>query len=183
MKVYLSNGYSGHGDSHLLFYEERLGKKTIELDEGTCTEIEMTDDYVSLDVENYQRVHKIIKCNGELVDDYFLLVNWQGDLPEGKIMTLDELKVHLYGLGRNVEDYMYRIGQLSGEEISPLSYVYTTSEAEDIWGFYEGKLRSACSRGILRHYIDRGLVKQSGGTWLIHHKAMLEVYGVPKKGG
>ena len=62
-------------------------------------------------------------------------------------------------------------------EDSPISEVMTAPEAEERWGLQPGTIRASCLRGPLSRYIERGLVRKSGGTWLVTVQAMQEVYG------
>jgi len=61
--------------------------------------------------------------------------------------------------------------------ISPISETMTATEADERWGLQPGTVRASCVRGPLKKYIERGLVRKSGGTWLVTVQAMEEVYG------
>lgn len=106
--------------------------RTISLDDfmNNETELVITKKFVDLDIWDgrnfstgghglHQRVYKIIKIDGNEVDDHFLLEKWsqyQGDLPEGIILTADDLKEHIEKLkDRDVVELMYEAGKLSGE--------------------------------------------------------------------
>lgn len=65
-------------------------------------------------------------------------------------------------------------------EDSPISEVMTAPEAEERWGLQPGTIRASCLRGPLSRYIEKGLVRKSGGTWLVAVQAMQEVYGKEK---
>lgn len=59
-----------------------------------------------------------------------------------------------------------------------LKDVYSVKEASEIWGISESNLRNALNRyGRFDDQIKRGLVKKSGGTWIVTKKAMIEVFG------
>lgn len=60
-----------------------------------------------------------------------------------------------------------------------LKKVLTTSEADETWGLPAGSARQSCIRGKLADYIELGLVRKSGGVWLIAEQAMREVFGDP----
>jgi hypothetical protein len=57
----------------------------------------------------------------------------------------------------------------------------TAAEAEKRWGLSTGTIRAACTRGPLEKYVENGLVRKSGGTWLVSDAAMREAYGEEKK--
>lgn len=57
----------------------------------------------------------------------------------------------------------------------------TAAEAEKRWDLNEGTVRAACTRGPLAEYVDKGLARKSGGTWLVSDIAMREVYGEEKE--
>lgn len=59
----------------------------------------------------------------------------------------------------------------------PLNEVYTASEAEKKWNLKPGTIRSACVRGKLKEFIEKGMVRKSGNTWLVTKKVMDLVYG------
>ncbi|WP_412675360.1 helix-turn-helix domain-containing protein [Bacillus mycoides] len=63
---------------------------------------------------------------------------------------------------------------------SPLSNVFTASEAEQKWGLEKGTVRSSCVRGKLKNYVELGLVKKSGNTWLLTKEVMTKFYGSQK---
>lgn len=103
---------------------------TEELSEADTEKIvEITDDYVDLDEMEgnnfvteglglHQRLYKIISIDGELAKDKYLLnrwSEWQGDHETGEILTLDEVKVHLERLNRDVAKYMFELGKISGK--------------------------------------------------------------------
>ncbi|WP_374723677.1 hypothetical protein [Calidifontibacillus erzurumensis] len=100
--------------------------------EGETTEtiVEITDNYVSLDewdgrnwttggMGHHQYLYKIIAIDDEPVETpQFLLEyssQWQGSHPYAEILTLDEVKDHLEALGRDVEEYLLKVGDLMGE--------------------------------------------------------------------
>lgn len=57
----------------------------------------------------------------------------------------------------------------------------TAKEAEDLWGLRQGFVRQSCTKGRLKAYIEKGMVRKSAGTWLVTDKAMKDSYGDPKK--
>ena len=57
----------------------------------------------------------------------------------------------------------------------------TAAEAEKRWGLPDGAVRKGCASGRLREYVEKGLARKSGGTWLVSDIAMREVYGDEKK--
>lgn len=57
----------------------------------------------------------------------------------------------------------------------------TAAEAEKRWGLPDGAVRKGCTSGRLREYVEKGLARKSGGTWLVSDIAMQEVYGDEKK--
>lgn len=95
-------------------------------DTFTVTEVECSENKVSLDEWdgsnlstggrfNHQYVRKIHKMDDDPVEDKYLLVSytdWQGSLPEGTILSRDELIHHLEDLGRNVDEYLRDIDRL-----------------------------------------------------------------------
>lgn len=62
-------------------------------------------------------------------------------------------------------------------EASRLQQIMTATEAEERWGLQPGTVRASCLRGPLSRYIEKGLVRKSGGTWLVTVQAMEKVYG------
>jgi len=64
---------------------------------------------------------------------------------------------------------------------SPTSEIMTASEADERWGLHKGAVRQSCVRGQLKKYIEQGLVRKSGGTWLVTVEAMEAVFGPEKK--
>lgn len=69
------------------------------------------------------------------------------------------------------------------EEESPLEYIYTLNEAVEVWNITESSLRNYLNNRGGKNFKDqekRGLIKKYGGTWIITHKAMLEVFGEPR---
>mgnify|MGYP001289006855 CR=1 FL=1 len=58
--------------------------------------------------------------------------------------------------------------------------IMTATEAEKRWGLRPGTVRASCLRGPLSRYIEKGLVRKSGGTWLVAVQAMEETYGKKK---
>lgn len=105
------------------YITEELG----EADKETI--IETSADYVDLDEMEgsnfvtgglglHQRLYKIISIDGELAEDKYLLKRWsewQGDHETGELLNLDEVKVHLERLNRDVAKYMFELGKISGE--------------------------------------------------------------------
>lgn len=107
--------------------------QTLVLDENTSeTEIVISEAYVDLDewdgrnyvtggMGEHQRIYKVIEMDGENVrdKDIFLLnkwSQWEGSHETGEILEgLDEVKKHLKSIGRDVEEYVFEIGKLSGE--------------------------------------------------------------------
>lgn len=94
----------------------------------TETEVEITDDYVSLDEWDgrnwqtggltHQYVYKVVKVDGKEVGDMYLLrcsTQYQDDHDTAEVLDKDDLVIHLEKLGRNVTEYMYQIGKLAGE--------------------------------------------------------------------
>lgn len=95
-------------------------------DTFTVTEVECSENKVSLDEWDgsnlstdgrfsHEYVRKVYKIDGEIVKGMYLLVSytdWQGSLPEGTILSREELIHHLEDLGRNVEEYMNDIDRL-----------------------------------------------------------------------
>ncbi|MBA4544594.1 DNA-binding protein [Thermoactinomyces daqus] len=67
------------------------------------------------------------------------------------------------------------------DEYEVLQHIMTTSEAAQRWGYKENTIRAAIARGRFDEQIRKGMLRKSGDTWLIHEKAMYEVYGKPKK--
>jgi coproporphyrinogen III oxidase-like Fe-S oxidoreductase len=57
-----------------------------------------------------------------------------------------------------------------------LNKVMTSREAEERFGLEKGTVRSSCVRGRLKKYIEKGLVRKSGGTWLVTEEAMAILY-------
>ena len=57
----------------------------------------------------------------------------------------------------------------------------TAAEADERWGLQPGTVRSSCVRGKLKEYIEKGLVRKSGKTWLVTEQAMTAVYGTEPK--
>lgn len=62
-------------------------------------------------------------------------------------------------------------------EAARLQQIMTATEAEERWGLQPGTVRASCLRGPLSRYIEKGLVRKSGGTWLVTVQAMEETYG------
>ncbi|MDE3841072.1 hypothetical protein C0966_17565 (plasmid) [Bacillus methanolicus] len=56
----------------------------------------------------------------------------------------------------------------------------TAAEAEKRWGLPDGAVRKGCTYGRLREYVENGLARKFGGTWLVSDIAMQEVYGEKK---
>lgn len=67
------------------------------------------------------------------------------------------------------------------EEYEALRHIMTTSEAARRWGYKENTIRAAIARGRFDKQIQKGMLRKSGDIWLIHEKAMYEVYGKPKR--
>lgn len=63
-----------------------------------------------------------------------------------------------------------------------IHHIMTPPEASERWGLGESTIRVDIRRGRFASQIERGLVRKSVGTWLIHEQAMYEVYGEPKGG-
>lgn len=65
---------------------------------------------------------------------------------------------------------------------STIKGVINTQQAEDEWGLPKGTIRQDCHprRGVLKPYIDAGLVFLSGRYWHIHRSTMYAHYGDPK---
>lgn len=57
----------------------------------------------------------------------------------------------------------------------------TAAEAEKRWGLPDGAVRKGCTSGRLREYVEKGLARKSGGTWIVSDIAMQEVYGEEKE--
>nr|WP_235887972.1 helix-turn-helix domain-containing protein [Neobacillus paridis] len=55
----------------------------------------------------------------------------------------------------------------------------TPPEAAKQWGLKKDTVRAALTRGLFDKQIEKGLVRKSEGTWLVHKQAMVEVYGEP----
>jgi hypothetical protein len=99
--------------------------KDITNDEMVEYELEVEEDEVNLDEWDgrnmvtggtglHQYIQKIIELDGEKVNDKYLLVRWsqwQGSLPSGEIMDLDDVKNHLESIGRDVNEYMTEIAE------------------------------------------------------------------------
>lgn len=98
--------------------------------EATETIVEITNKFVDLDEWDgqnwttggtglHQYLYKIIAIDDEPVDTpHFLLEyssQWQGSHHYAEILTLDEVKDHLEALGRDVEEYLLKVGDLMGE--------------------------------------------------------------------
>lgn len=64
-----------------------------------------------------------------------------------------------------------------------LHEVFTAAEAESAWCLKPGTIRSSCTRGPLKGYVEIGMVRQSGKVWLVTREAMEEVYGNLPSGG
>src|SRR5690606_10982441 len=62
-------------------------------------------------------------------------------------------------------------------EAARLQQIMTATEAEERWGLQPGTVRASCLRGPLSRYIEKGLVRKSGGTWLVTVQVMEKVYG------
>jgi hypothetical protein len=91
--------------------------------------VEVEEEQVNLDEWNgsnfqtsgtglHQYIQKIVEVDDEKVEDKYLLVRWsqwQGSLPSGELMSIEEIKEHLELLGRDVNKYMTEIGEKLGE--------------------------------------------------------------------
>jgi hypothetical protein len=77
-----------------------------------------------------------------------------------------------------IKVYHYLV--IRGENMD-LSKIMTTTEAAQRWGYKENTIRAAIARGRFDRQIREGMLRKSGDTWLIHEKAMYEVYGDPKE--
>lgn len=64
------------------------------------------------------------------------------------------------------------------EQNIALEKVYTVTEAEKGWGLPAGSIRRDIHRGKFSKQLEKRLIKHADmKTWLIHHQAMIEVYG------
>ncbi|WP_332237980.1 hypothetical protein [Sporolactobacillus sp. KGMB 08714] len=97
--------------------------------------VEVSDDFVNLDewngsdwqtggVGEHERAYKVLTRNGQLAEDEDYLLEkwsqWQGEDTRGKVLSLNELKVHLLELDRDVDANERELKQLAspGEEES-----------------------------------------------------------------
>lgn len=98
-------------------------------EEAIETVVEVQEEEVNLDewdghnmvtgsTGHHQYIQKVVGIDGEKVDDTYLLVKWsqwQGSLPSGTIMSIDEVKSHLESIGRDVNEYMAEISKNLGK--------------------------------------------------------------------
>ncbi|PEK34098.1 hypothetical protein [Bacillus pseudomycoides] len=113
-------------------YHDGSNWQVVELREDMSeTVLEVTEDYVNLDewdgrnhttggIGEHQYIFKVIIEDGEEAEDTFLLKSWsqwQGSHPTGQLFdSIEAVKDHIEELGdRNIEEYMYEIGKLSGK--------------------------------------------------------------------
>lgn len=123
------NGFSfGNDYDTVPIYEYWDGSnwKVIEGEDAIAYNLEVTEKKVNLDewngrdmitggVGEHQYVQKILEIDGDKVDGQYLLVywsQWQGSIPAGEIFTIDELKDHLQGIKRDVDEYIPQIKEL-----------------------------------------------------------------------
>lgn len=57
-----------------------------------------------------------------------------------------------------------------------LKEVLTASEADELLGLVNGRIRTAISEGRFKDQYKRGLLRKSANTWLISKQALKEVY-------
>jgi hypothetical protein len=62
---------------------------------------------------------------------------------------------------------------MSDEQYALLNFIYTFSEAAELWGLGESTLRKARFDGRFQE----GEIRQSGSTWLVTSQAMERLYG------
>lgn len=66
----------------------------------------------------HESIRKIVKLNGEEVEDMYLIKRYfdsdESD-QRGYVLTIEEVKGHLDELGRDKEEFLYRIGKLAGK--------------------------------------------------------------------
>lgn len=68
----------------------------------------------------------------------------------------------------------------AGVYYEDIHIVMTPPEASKQWGLSKDTVRAALTRGRFDEQIKKGLVRKSGGQWLLNKQAMYEVYGEPK---
>jgi hypothetical protein len=86
----------------------------------------------------------------------------------------------IYNCSEKIEDVEGMISEydrISSQQYVMNNFVYTFSEAAELWGLGESTLRKARFDG---RFLE-GEIRQSGSTWLVTRQAMERLYGESKK--